>query len=207
MIPTYLHSMLAAALLAGALGGAAFAQAPVTPPAVPPAGAAAAADKPTDKPADKAADKAATGPLAPLAWMHGCWEGKVNQRDFREEWLPLAGDMMIGVSQTTLRGKTVDFEYLRLEPRPEGVFYIAAPSGKNEAAFRLAGQTTAVGGDEVFTFVNATPGVEYPQRIIYRHASEGWLYASVEGKIKGVDKQVIFPMRRVDCQTGVVAGN
>ena len=139
--------------------------------------------------------------------MRGCWEGKVNQRDFREEWLPLAGDMMIGVSQTTLRGKTVDFEYLRLEPRPEGVFYIAAPSGKDEAAFRLAGQTTAVGGDDVFTFVNAMPGVEYPQRIIYRHASEGWLYASVEGKIKGVDKQVIFPMRRVDCQTGAIVGN
>jgi hypothetical protein len=202
MMPKYLHSMLAGALFAGALGGAAFAQAPVTPPAVPPAAAEAA-----DKPADKSPDKPATGPLAPLAWMHGCWEGKVNQRDFREEWLPLAGDMMIGVSQTTLRGKTVDFEYLRLEPRPEGVFYVAAPSGKDEAAFRLAGQSTAVGGDEVFTFVNATPGVEYPQRIIYRHASEGWLYATVEGKIKGADKQVIFPMRRVDCQTGVVAGN
>jgi hypothetical protein len=198
MISKYPHSILLAALLAGALGDAALAQAPVTPAAVPPAGAATAADKPADKP---------TGPLAPLAWMHGCWEGKVNQRDFREEWLPLAGDMMIGVSQTTLRGKTVDFEYLRLEPRPEGVFYIAAPSGKNEAAFRLAGQTTAVGGDEVFTFVNATPGAEYPQRIIYRHASEGWLYATVEGKIKGVDKQVIFPMRRVDCQTSAVVGN
>jgi hypothetical protein len=202
MIPTYLRSMLAALVLAGALGGAAFAQAPVTSPAVPPASAAAAADKP----ADKTADKPATGPLAPLAWMHGCWEGKVNQRDFREEWLPPAGDMMIGVSQTTLRGKTIDFEYLRLEPRPEGVFYIAAPSGKNEAAFRLAGQTTS-GGDEVFTFVNATPGAEYPQRIIYRRASEGWLYATVEGKIKGVDKQVIFPMRRVDCQTGAVVGS
>ena len=49
----------------------------------------------------------------------------MNLRDFREEWLPLAGDIMIGVSQTTLRGKTVDFEYLRLEPRPEGVLYIA----------------------------------------------------------------------------------
>jgi hypothetical protein len=195
MIPKYLQSMLTAALLAAALGGAASAQVPATPPAVPPAGAA------TDKPADKP-----TGPLAPLAWMRGCWEGKVNQRDFREEWLPSAGDMMIGVSQTTLRDKTVDFEYLRLESRPEGVFYIAAPSGKNEAAFRLAGQTTS-GGDEVFTFVNAAPGAEYPQRIIYRHASEGWLYATVEGKIKGVDKQVIFPMRRVDCQTGAVIGN
>jgi hypothetical protein len=195
MIPKYLQSVLTAALLAGALVGPASAQAPATPPAVPSGGATN--DKPADKP---------TGPLAPLAWMRGCWEGKVNQRDFREEWLPTAGDMMIGVSQTTLRDKTVDFEYLRLESRPDGVFYIAAPSGKNEAAFRLAGQTTS-GGDEVFTFVSATPGAEYPQRIIYRHASEGWLYATVEGKIKGVDKQVIFPMRRVDCQTGAVVGN
>jgi len=195
MIPKYLQSVLTAALLAGALVGPASAQAPATPPAVPPGGAAS--DKPADKP---------TGPLAPLAWMRGCWEGKVNQRDFREEWLPPAGDMMVGVSQTTLRDKTIDFEYLRLESRPEGVFYVAAPSGKNEAAFRLAGQTTS-GGDEVFTFVNATPGAEYPQRIIYRHATEGWLYATVEGKFKGVDKQVIFPMRRVDCQTGAVVGN
>jgi hypothetical protein len=195
MIPKYLQSVLTAALLAGTLVGPASAQAPATPPAVPSGGAAN--DKPADKP---------TGPLAPLAWMRGCWEGKVNQRDFREEWLPTAGDMMIGVSQTTLRDKTVDFEYLRLESRPDGVFYIAAPSGKNEAAFRLAGQTTS-GGDEVFTFVTATPGAEYPQRIIYRHASEGWLYATVEGKIKAVDKQVIFPMRHVDCQTGAVVGN
>jgi len=201
MTSKYLHAMLAAALLAGILDRAS-AQAPATPPAVPPAGVPTAADKP----ADKGADNPASGPLAPLAWMRGCWEGKVNQRDFREEWLPPSGDMMVGVSQTTLRDKTVDFEYLRLEQRPEGVFYVAAPSGKNEAAFRLAGQTTA-GGDEVFTFVNAMPGVEYPQRIIYRHASEGWLYATVEGKIKGVDKQVIFPMRRVDCQTGAVVGN
>ena len=199
MIPKYLQSMLTTALLAGALVGLASAQAPATPPAVPPGGAAS--DKPADKPADKP-----TGPLAPLAWMRGCWEGKVNQRDFREEWLPTASDMMIGVSQTTLRDKTIDFEYLRLESRPEGVFYVAAPSGKNEAAFRLAGQTTS-GGDEVFTFVNATPGAEYPQRIIYRHATEGWLYATVEGKIKGMDKQVVFPMRRVDCQTGAVVGN
>jgi hypothetical protein len=195
MIPKYLQSVLTAALLAGALAGAASAQAPATSPPVPPGGAA------SDKPADKSA-----GPLAPLAWMRGCWEGKVNQRDFREEWLPTAGDMMLGVSQTTLRDKTIDFEYLRLESRPEGVFYIAAPSGKNEAAFRLAGQATS-GGDEVFTFVSATPGAEFPQRIIYRHATEGWLYATVEGKIKGVDKQVIFPMRHVDCQTGAVVGN
>ena len=195
MMPKVSHLMLAAASLASMLAAGAFAQAP--PPATPPAAATG----------ETSADNSATGPLAPLAWVHGCWGGKVNQRDFREEWLPLAGDMMVGVSQTTLRGKTIDFEYLRLENRPAGVFYIAAQAGKNEAAFRLATQTTATGGDEMFTFINAAPGVEYPQRIIYRRASEGWLYATVEGKIKGQDKQVIFPMRRVDCQTGAITGN
>ena len=196
MISEYLHRMLAAASLA-VLGASALAQTPSPSPNPPPAAAAT----PSGTPAESA-----TGPLAPLAWLHGCWEGKVNQRDFREEWLPLAGDVMIGVSQTTLRGKTVDFEYLRLEPRPEGVFYIAAQSGKNESSFRLAGQAST-GGDEVFTFVNAAPGIEFPQRIIYRRASEGWLYATVEGNVKGTAKQVIFPMRRVDCQTGAIAGN
>jgi hypothetical protein len=189
--------MLAAAF-AGMLGGAAFAQTPGATTGSP--AAAKAADKAPGAPV-------ASGPLAPLAWIHGCWEGKVNQRDFREEWLPLSGDIMIGASQTSLRGKTVDFEYLRLEPRPEGVFYVAAPWGKNEAAFRLASQAAAAGGDEVFTFVNSVSSVEYPQRIIYRRASEGWLYVTVEGKIKGTDKQVIYPMRRVDCQSGAIVGN
>lgn len=191
MIHGCFRSAGAALLLAAALGGLALAQAPVAP--------SSAAAEPMDKPA--------SGPLSPLAWMRGCWEGNANQRDFREEWLPLTGDMMIGVSQTAMKGKTIDFEYLRLEQRPEGVFYIAAPSGRNETAFRLASQARASGGDEVFTFVNAAPGTEYPQRIAYRRGSEGWLYATVEGKVQGQDKQVVFPMRRVDCQTGAIVGN
>jgi len=106
---------------------------------------------------------------------------------------------MIGASQTALGGRTQDFEYLRLEPRSDGVYYVAAPSGKNEEAFRLAGVTTE-GADEIFTFEN--PRDEFPQHIIYRRGSEGWLYAQVEGKLNGVAKQVIYPMRRVDCRSG-----
>ena len=140
-----------------------------------------------------------TSTLEPLGWLHGCWDGKVNQRDFREEWLPLRGDMMIGVSQTVSQGKTQDFEYLRLELRPEGIFYVAVPSGKKETSFRLAGRTRD-GDSEIFTFDN--PVDEFPQRIIYRRASEGWLYAHVEGKLNGAPRSVIYPMRRVDCASG-----
>ncbi|HKW81254.1 MAG TPA: DUF6265 family protein [Casimicrobiaceae bacterium] len=186
------------ALVALVAGGIACASAQT--PAAP--GAAA-----TGKPAPNAAQSASIGPLAPLAWLSGCWGGNVNQRDFREEWLPLTGDKLIGVSQTAMKGKTVDFEYLRLEQRPEGIFYVAASWGGKETAFRLQAETTAKDGDEVFTFANATPGVDYPQRIVYRRGSEGWLYATVEGKVRGADKQVIYPMRRVDCKTGAIAPN
>ena len=140
-----------------------------------------------------------TSALEQLRWLHGCWDGKVNQRDFREEWLPLRGDMMIGVSHTVSQGKTQDFEYLRLELRPEGVFYVAAPSGKKETSFRFSGKTQD-GDREIFTFEN--PVDEFPQRIIYRRGSEGWLYAHVEGKLDGQARSVIYPMRRVDCTSG-----
>ena len=137
--------------------------------------------------------------LEPLGWLQGCWDGKVNQRDFREEWLPLRGDMMIGVSHTVSQGKTQDFEYLRLELRPEGVFYVAVPSGKKETPFRLSARTQE-GDSEIFTFENTVD--EFPQRIIYRRGREGWLYAHVEGKQNGQPRTVIYPMRRVDCKTG-----
>ena len=55
-------------------------------------------------------------------------------------------------------------------------------------------------GTEEFVFTNAA--LEFPQRIVYHRGTEGWLYARTEGKVKGTDKQVTYPMRHVDCMTG-----
>ena len=141
--------------------------------------------------------------LAQLAWLEGCWKGSVNRREYREHWLPLRGNLMVGVSHTVTADKTQDFEFLRLEPRADGIYYIISPPGQSEAAFRLAGRTTDRTGereDEVFVFVN--PTLEFPQKISYRRATEGWLYASLDGKVKGVERQVIYPMRRINCESG-----
>ena len=43
--------------------------------------------------------------LAPLAWLDGCWRGTVNEREFREHWMPLRGGLMLGVSQTVIGGE------------------------------------------------------------------------------------------------------
>lgn len=146
---------------------------------------------------------AADDPLAPLSWLDGCWRGTVNQREFREQWMPLRGGLLLGMSQTVMGGKSQGYEYLRIESRPDGIYYVALPAGAKEDAFKLTGKTIdSIGdrNDELFTFEN--PALEYPRKIVYRRASGGWLYAQVEGKVNGADRQVIYPMRRIDCASG-----
>lgn len=137
--------------------------------------------------------------LAQLAWLAGCWGNKVADRDYREQWSPPRGGLMLGVSQAVTQGRTLSYEFLRLETRPDGVYYVAAPVGQKEAVFRLQGKTMDE-ADEIFTFNATVAG--FPERILYRRGSGGWMFAHVEGKINGEEKRNIFPMRRQDCVTG-----
>lgn len=167
-------------------------------PAVPPAGPPNASAAPTDA-AKAAITPLDTTTLAPLAWLDGCWRGAVNQREFREHWMPLRGDMMLGMGHTVMQGKTQDYDYLRLEQRADGVHYIIIPSGEKQADFLLTKATTDEVGPE-FTFSNRVD--EFPQQVVYRRTPEGWLYATIEGKLNGEDRKAIFPFRHVDCETG-----
>jgi hypothetical protein len=142
---------------------------------------------------------AASAALAPLAWLEGCWRGSANQREFREHWLPLRGNLLVGAGHTVAGGRTQDYEFIRIEPRADGVYYVAAPRNQKETAFKLAGKTTD-GPDEIFTFQN--PAHDFPQTIIYRRGREGWLYVHVEGKLGTEDRRVIYPFRRIDCESG-----
>ena len=174
----------------------------VTPPTLAQQPAPAAAPEPGPRP--EAAAAAAAGKTAlkldDLAWLEGCWKGSVNRRDYREVWLPLRGNMMIGVSQTVQDAKTDDFEYLRLESRGEAVYYVATPGGRNETAFRLVQANDEADGARTFVFTD--PAREFPQRIAYRRGTGGWLYAEVAGKVEGKERTVTYPMRRIDCGSG-----
>jgi Domain of unknown function (DUF6265) len=138
-----------------------------------------------------------------LAWLQGCWQGSVNKRDFREVWLPQHGDMMIGVSQTVMDEKTIDYEYLRIENRPDGAYYVVSPPGKAQTAFKLTEELVDK-EDGAHTFVFIDPAGEFPRRIGYRRATQGWLYTEVEGKVNGAERKVIYPMHHVNCETGEV---
>jgi hypothetical protein len=177
--------------------------------------------------AESAAPAATPSPAAQsleaLAWLRGCWRGEVNRREFLEQWSPPRGGMMVGISHTVTaqkfqgtvkekmaavgkakagpsNEKTQDYEYLRLEARPDGVYYVAIPSGKKEVAFKLT-DVAEKQGARLFTFSNAVD--EFPQRIVYGHAG-GWLYAQVMGKAGEAGKDVTYPMQHVDCATGAI---
>lgn len=141
-----------------------------------------------------------TATLEALSWLEGCWTGAVNQREFREQWSPARGGMMLGLGHTVVQGKTQNYEFLRLEARPDGVYYVALPSDQRLAAFKLV-SVMPDDLDLVFTFAN--PEHDFPQRILYRRGTEGWLYATIEGKLKGEDRKIIYPMRRMSCDTGM----
>jgi len=175
---------MAALLVAAIAATGAMAQAPGTPPPA-------------------AATSAAPPALSDLGWVAGCWKGLVNKREFREQWMPLRGELMVGISHTTMADRTVGYEYLRFEPRADGVWYIITPSEGKEDSFRLVSRTTEKAGDvdyDLFTFERTS--TEFPQRIVYRRGGEGWLYAEVTGKVDGAERKVIYPMQRIDCVSG-----
>jgi hypothetical protein len=139
--------------------------------------------------------------LAALGWLQGCWHGTVNQRDFREHWLSPGGGMMVGAGHTVMQGQTQDYEFVRLEVRPDALYYVALPKGGKEQAFKLVDVVKdEVSGAQIFTFDNVAN--EYPQHIIYRRGGEGWLYAGIDGALNGQDRKVIYPMRHLNCETG-----
>ena len=181
---------------------AACAHAPSPPEPVRPAASPsqAAPPKSTPAPAPQAAPPAAdSGPVAPLAWLAGCWKGSVNQRDFREQWLPFEGGMLVGAGQQVMKGKMQDYEFLRIEARFDGIVFSQFGADGKETSFRLQG-TTSDRNDTIFTFANTAS--TFPARLVYRRGADGWLYETIEGTLGGQDKRVIYPMRRVDCETG-----
>ena len=174
---------------------------PTTPPATQP-GARTAAPPATQSVAPPAAPSAPLQSFEALAWLRGCWEGKAARYEFNEQWQSARGGMMLGSSQTVVGQQTQDYTYMRIESRSDGLYYVAVPSGKKEIAFKLAGVEDNK-GVKVFTFSN--PQDEYPQRIVYRHSEHGLLFAQVGGKVDGKDKEVTYPMHRVDCVTGAIS--
>ena len=116
-----------------------------------------------------------TTSLPDLAWITGDWQTAPGRRaQVEEHWTQPAGGSMMGVSRTVAGDKTVEFEYLRIEQRADGIYYVAHPKARCPGTdFKL---TRATATEAVFE----NPQHDFPKRIIYRKTEDG-LTASIDG--------------------------
>ena len=121
-----------------------------------------------------------------LAFMAGAWEGGGASLKFEERWTEEAGGLMLGVARTLKGGRAIGFEFLRIEFRSDGVFYVAQPGGRAKTEFKL----TAADGRSA-TFEN--PGHDHPKLIRYSLDADGSLKAELEGD----EGKQAFVFRRV----------
>lgn len=133
-----------------------------------PSGSAAPPDLPRDTTTDLRDDA-----VDRLAWLSGTWVFESDEGVEEEHWSTPRGGMLIGHNRTVRAGRTVHFEFLRIEQRAHGIVYVAAPSGQAQAEFRL---THLVAGKAVFE----NPEHDFPKRITYRREGRV-LHARVEG--------------------------
>ncbi len=129
--------------------------------------------------------------IADAAWLTGCWKLTTPSRSVTEQWLPPAGETMIGVSRTVSGGKTVAYEFLLLRVGQNGIEYVATPSGQPEAVF-VATRATA----SELIFENAAH--DFPTRIAYRRV-DGALVATIDGEINGKRRSIDFRYTAGDC--------
>ena len=95
---------------------------------------------------------------------------------------------MIGMGRTVAKGKTVFFEYLRIEARPDGIYYVAHPKARPGTDFKLV---RVEGQSAVFENL----AHDFPKRLIYRKNADGSLTTRVEGDGTEKEKPEEFRLR------------
>jgi hypothetical protein len=121
---------------------------------------------------------AAAADLKSLAWMAGTWTGVADSVEMEEIWTAPKAQSMLGLHRDAAEGRTVSFEFLRIEATSEAITYWASPKGRPATPFKLV-----EGGQKRVVFEN--PEHDFPRRILYWLGDDGSLHARVEGTRAG----------------------
>jgi hypothetical protein len=108
-----------------------------------------------------------------LEWLSGSWAFDKDKLHSEEHWTAAEHNGIIGMSRTVVGGRVVAFEYLRVEGRADGIYYVAMPNGKTATSFKLVKQE----GESV-VFENLEH--DFPKRILYRKNADGSLTARID---------------------------
>jgi hypothetical protein len=124
----------------------------------------------------------ASGACAPsihdLGWMAGSWTFRSTTERLDEHWTDAEGRSMLGVGRRVTGDQTLFFEFLRIEERPDGIYYIAHPKARPGVEFKLVACRR---GEARFE----NPEHDYPRSIRYRRNPDGTIGVRLEGAQEG----------------------
>jgi hypothetical protein len=132
---------------------------------------------------------AASPDLSELAWMAGSWTGVQDGLEMEEFWQAPKGNSMLGLHRDIAKGRTVSFEFLRIEATAGALTYWGSPEGRPATPFRAI----ELKGKRV-VFENAEH--DFPQRIIYWLDNGGALHARIEGTQGGKSSSMEWTWKR-----------
>ena len=98
------------------------------------------------------------GNVEQLNWISGHWCSDSSGKRIEEVWLPVHGQVMIGMSRTLVGDRTSNFEYVRIVMTDQGPAFVAQPGGQPPVSFLRIN-----GGENWVQFEN--PEHDFPQRI------------------------------------------
>ena len=117
--------------------------------------------------------------LQDIAWLAGEWQLTTPNACVEELWTAPSNNMLVGMSRTVAAGQTRSFEFVRIEARADGIYYVAQPGGRPPVDFKLATDSASE-----LVFVN--PGhADRLKKVIYRRGADGNLTARIEGENNG----------------------
>ena len=117
-----------------------------------------------------------TSSLDRLAWIVGSWAMDAGGTYVEEHWTPARGNTMLATARTTRGGRTVFYEFLRIEQTGQTITYHGAPKGRYPATpFKMIEMS-----DSKVVFEN--PQHDFPVRITYWREGADGMGAKVEGK-------------------------
>jgi hypothetical protein len=127
--------------------------------------------------------------ISKLKFMSGCWEGETGKDQRAEEiWTIPSENLLVSTTRYFTKDRAVSYDFNRIEVTDSGVVLGITNKGKPEETYLMK---TLV--DEYVMFENLKK--DFPQRIMYRLASDGSLIPRNEGD--GPSFEVRF--RRIKC--------
>ncbi|HEY9518536.1 MAG TPA: DUF6265 family protein [Gemmatimonadales bacterium] len=128
--------------------------------------------------------------ISKLKFMSGCWEGPTGKDQRAEEiWTMPAENLLVSTTRYFEKDRALGYDFNRIEVTDSGVVLGITAKGKPEETYLMK---TLV--DEYVVFENFAKK-DFPQRIMYRLASDGALIPRNEGD--GPSFEVRF--RRIKC--------